>query len=235
VSGGVCFFFFFLNKEARAPFIVKSHEALQRQNEGYKTPLHPKSETNLTKQLSKQYTNITWTPLKLHSTNKSSKYLCITKTLWNTQTTKEYTNKHKQEAPHCPQRWKNPHRHWRRRVNSTRLNRSLPSSETTFSNHRSPPTMTWQDGEIHPRQSRERDGGVCCFIWLKCNSNYLYINQFSMVSYIWNWYHNTICYSVTKKKKKAHFDHQYPNLIIILCMFCFQYLKLLEKRCPTIG
>jgi len=102
VSGGVCFFFFFLNKEARAPFIVKSHEALQRQNEGYKTPLHPKSETNLTKQLSKQYTNITWTPLKLHSTNKSSKYLCITKTLWNTQTTREYTNKHKQEALTLP-------------------------------------------------------------------------------------------------------------------------------------
>jgi hypothetical protein len=41
-------------------------------------------------------------PLKLHTTNKSSKYLCITKTLWNTQTTREYTNKQKQEAPTLP-------------------------------------------------------------------------------------------------------------------------------------
>jgi hypothetical protein len=50
--------------------------------------------------------------------------------------------------------------------------------------------------EIHTHQSQERDGGVCCFIWLKCNSNYLYI------SYIWNWYHNTICYSTTQKEKR---------------------------------
>jgi hypothetical protein len=53
------FFFFFFNKEACASSIAKSHETLQIQNDGYKTLLHPKSETNLTKQLSKQYTNIT--------------------------------------------------------------------------------------------------------------------------------------------------------------------------------
>jgi len=80
--------------------------------------------------------------LKLHTTNKFRKYLCTVKTLWNTQTTREYTistENTQDKQSHRRGRIPSPER---RRVEATRHPRKYPCSNRPPANtgqHRTQP------------------------------------------------------------------------------------------------
>jgi hypothetical protein len=99
-----CFFFFFLTKKH---VLLSLHKAMRQYRDRMRGTRHSyiQSQKQIWQSSCLNNTQILHEhPLKLHTTNKFNKYLCTTKTLWNTQTTREYTistenTQHKVEPP----------------------------------------------------------------------------------------------------------------------------------------